>query len=66
MSTVHDIEEAVSHLTPEDFAAFRMWFAEFDAALWDRQLEGDVARGRLDQLAEEALQDLREGHCTDL
>lgn len=66
MSTVQEIQEAVSQLPQEGLAAFRTWFAEFDAALWDRQLEADVAAGRLDQLAEEALQDLREGRCTDL
>lgn len=66
MSTVQEIQEAVSQLPTEDLAAFRQWFAEFDAALWDRQLEADVAAGRLDQLAEEALRDLREGRCTDL
>ena len=56
----------MDHLPPEDLAAFRVWFAEFDATLWDRQLEADVAAGRLDQLAEEALQDLQEGRCSDL
>jgi hypothetical protein len=66
MSTVQEIQEAVSQLPHEDLAAFRTWFAEFDAAVWDRQFEGDVAAGRLDQFAEEALQDLREGRCTDL
>jgi hypothetical protein len=66
MSTVQEIKEAVIQLSPEDLAAFRAWFAEFDASLWDRQLEEDVAAGRLDRLAEEALQDLREGRCTDL
>jgi hypothetical protein len=66
MSTVQDIQDAVSHLSQEDLTAFREWFAEFDASLWDRQLEIDVAEGRLDQLAEEALKDLREGRCTDL
>lgn len=66
MSTVREIQEAVTQLPPEDLTAFRVWFAEFDAALWDRQFEADVAAGRLDQLAEEALQDLREGRCTDL
>jgi hypothetical protein len=66
MSTVQEIQEAVSHLPPEELTAFRAWFAEFDAKLWDRQLEVDVAAGRLDQLAEEALKDLREGRCTDL
>jgi len=66
MSTVEEIKEAVCQLPPEDLAAFRAWFAEFDAELWDRQFEEDVAAGRMDQLAEEALRDLREGRCTDL
>lgn len=64
--TQQSIQNAVRQLSPEDLAAFRVWFDEFDAALWDRQLEADVAAGRLDQLAEEALQDLRERRCTDL
>lgn len=63
---VDEIKEAVRQLSPEDLAAFRAWFVEFDASAWDRQLEEDVAAGRLDQLAEEALQDLHEGRCTDL
>jgi hypothetical protein len=66
MSTVQEIENAVRQLTAEDLAVFRAWFAEFDAAEWDRQLEADVAAGKLDQLAEEAIQDFREGRCTEL
>jgi hypothetical protein len=59
MSTVQEIESAISQLSAEDLAALRAWFAEFDAQLWDRQLEEDVAAGRLDALAEEALGALR-------
>jgi hypothetical protein len=66
MSTVEEIERAVRELPPEELALFRAWFAEFDASVWDRQIEADVAAGRLDKLAEEALRDLREGRCTDL
>ena len=66
MNTLQEIERAVSQLSPEELAAFRAWFAEFDAAIWDRQLETDVAAGRLDALADKALQDLKEGRCTDL
>ena len=66
MGTVENIKEAVRKLSLEELAAFRAWFAEFDAASWDREFEEDVAAGRLDQLAEEALRDLREGRCTDL
>jgi hypothetical protein len=66
VSTIQEIEQAVGQLSPADLEAFRAWFAEFDAEVWDRQFAEDVAAGRLDQLAEEALQDVREGRCTDL
>ena len=66
MSTMEEIKESLLQLSPKELAAFRSWFAEFDAGLWDRQLEQDAAAGRLDQLAEEALEDLRGGRCTDL
>ncbi len=66
MSTLQDIERAVSQLSLEELATFRAWFAEFDAEIWDQQFEKDVAAGRLDGLAEKALQNLREGRCSDL
>jgi hypothetical protein len=66
MSSLQEIESAVSKLSTDELAAFRLWFANFDAEAWDRQLEEDVAVGRLDKLAERALQHLREGRCTDL
>jgi hypothetical protein len=51
-------------LTPTELDALRTWFAEFDAAAWDRQMEDDVAAGRLDAFAYEA-EDVRAGRCTD-
>jgi hypothetical protein len=66
MSTIPEIERAVQQLGPEELAKFREWFAEFDAARWDEQIERDVAAGRLDALAEEALTDLRSGRAKDL
>ena len=66
MSTVHEIEAAVSKLSREELRTFRDWFSEFDAAAWDKQFEADAAAGRLDALADEALRDLREGRCTKL
>jgi hypothetical protein len=65
MSTIEEIEAAVQQLSPQDRAAFRAWFAEFDAAEWDRQLVADVAASRLDWLAAEALADRQAGRCTD-
>ena len=65
MSTLEEIEDAVRRLSSKELAAFRAWFEELEAAAWDRQIEEDIAAGRLDALAEEALNDLREGRCTD-
>ena len=66
MSTVEEIEAAIKKLPADELATLRAWFAEHDADAWDRQFDRDVAEGRLDALAEEALQDAREGRCTDL
>ncbi len=65
MSTVEELEAAVQRLSPEERAAFRAWFAEFDAQEWDAQLEADVAAGRLDWLVAEALSDRAAGRLTD-
>ncbi len=65
VSTLEEIEDAVRRLSSKELAAFRAWFAQLDAAAWDRQIEEDIAAGRLDALADEALHDLREGRCTD-
>ncbi|HEX8319097.1 hypothetical protein [Longimicrobium sp.] len=61
MKTLHEIERAVQELKPKQLAQFRAWFAEFDAGAWDRQLEVDVAAGRLDALTDEALASFRAG-----
>jgi hypothetical protein len=66
MSTLEEIKQAVRELSAEDLAAFQAWAAELDAEVWDRQFAEDVTAGRLNQFAAEALQDLREGRCTDL
>ena len=47
MSTVIQIEEAISKLSQPDRAEVRDWFRTFDADAWDRQIEDDAANGRL-------------------
>lgn len=66
MTRVEEIERAVQDLTPEDLREFRTWFQEFDARVWDEEIERDVDAGRLDALAAEALEDLREGRTRPL
>ena len=66
MNKVEAIEKDVEALSPGQLAAFRRWFHEFDAVVWDRQLEEDVRAGKLDALADEALQAYKSGKCTEL
>jgi hypothetical protein len=61
-----EIESAVKQLSRKDLHAFRDWFLGFDAEAWDRQFEEDATAGSLDELADEALRDLREGRCKEL
>ena len=51
MSRVEQIEGQVKDLHPEELAAFREWFAGFDAEAWDRQFETDAVAGKLDGMA---------------
>ncbi|RUT09906.1 hypothetical protein DSM106972_004010 [Dulcicalothrix desertica PCC 7102] len=58
MKTLEEIKLAISQLSEEELTSFRLWFASFDAAIWDKQFEADVAAGKLDRLAKKALQHL--------
>ncbi len=66
MGTVHEIETAISKLSRQELVALRDWFFQFDSVAWDKQFEEDVARGRLDELADEALADVREGRSREM
>ena len=66
MSKVEAVEREVQSLSSAELAAFRQWFHEFDAASWDRQIEEDVRAGKLDRLADAALQALKAGKYTEL
>jgi hypothetical protein len=66
MSQVERIEEEVQNLSPDELKAFRDWFARFDAAEWDKQIEADAGNGKLRSLAERALLDHEAGRSTVL
>lgn len=66
MGNVRSIEKAIEALPPAELAEFRRWFAEFDAAAWDQQIEQDAGSGKLDQLASEALADFQTGRAREL
>jgi len=66
MSRIEQIEGHIRELSPDELSAFRSWFLEFDAVCWDHQIEADAKSGKLDALAERALEDHKTGRATVL
>jgi hypothetical protein len=66
MTTVEILEQKIAELQPAELAEFRRWFAEFDAAAWDAQIEMDAAAGKLDALAAEALAEYNAGKAIEI
>jgi hypothetical protein len=66
VSRVESIESQIEELTPDELSVFREWFADFDAQIWDHELQADVEAGKLDNLGERALSDHASGRSTKL
>lgn len=64
MSTIEQIEKAVLSLSEADLKEFRAWFSALEDANWDAKIKADADHGRLDQLADEAVQDHDAGRTT--
>lgn len=64
--TLQEIADSIAHLPPEELSKFRDWFLEFDSKVWDDKIEGDVRSGRLDKLAESAIDEHRSGNSKPL
>jgi len=62
--SVPELEEAIAKLPTEELSRFAAWFEEFMAGEWDRQIERDVAAGKLDHLMRKADEDIDAGRCT--
>lgn len=63
MSKLEQIETDILALSAKDFEALKQWFADLDYQHWDQQIEEDIANGRLDAFAQEALVEFQAGHC---
>jgi hypothetical protein len=66
MSELEKLAERIGKLSPEELREFRAWFAEFDARLWDAQIETDAKAGKLDGLIAEALAEHKAGKTREL
>ena len=66
MSTVAEIESAIKNLKPHEIREVGQLLDELREELWDQQIDADAKAGRLDKLAEKALEDYRAGRTKPL
>jgi hypothetical protein len=63
---VQEIETAIAQLPRAQVAELAAWFEQFQAQLWDNQVEQDARDGRLDSLLDETKRDFDAGRCESL
>lgn len=63
---VEEIKEAIAQLAPEELTGLSAWLADYQAQVWDEQIERDVEAGRLDALLEEVDAAYEAGEATPL
>jgi cell division inhibitor SulA len=64
MSTVKEIESAITQLEPGEVHAVADWLQEYREELWDKQMAADARAGKLDPLIQKAKADTRAGKVT--
>jgi len=63
---IEELEDVIMHLPQGQLKKFRAWFAEFDAKVWDEQIEKDALSGKLNALASAAIASHADGKSTRL
>jgi hypothetical protein len=66
MSTMEQIESAILGLPAADFRRLTEWLMDLDQRRWDEELDEDIAAGRLDALASEAMADYEAGRTKEI
>lgn len=66
MRKIEEIEEDIEKLSSNELKAFRRWFIDFDTQQWDKQIQEDVDKGKLDNMADEAIEQFRAGKAKEL
>lgn len=64
--TVAEIKKVIEQLEQTQRAELREWLWELDADEWDRQMKRDAEAGKLDALADNALEEYRAGRTLPL
>jgi len=66
MTTIEAIETEITKLSAPELTKLRQWFMNFDSDAWDVQIEKDAVSGKLDALANEALEEYTAGKVTEI
>jgi len=66
MRTIEEIEGDIEKLSRNELNAFRRWFIDFDTQQWDDQIQADADLGKLDDLANEAINEFRTGKAKEI
>jgi hypothetical protein len=66
MLTLEQIESAILKLPSEEFKKLMQWLSDLDYQRWDEQLERDIADGKLEAFATEAIAEFESGHCREI
>ena len=66
MSTVTEIKAAISQLTLEERAEVARCLHEWEDDAWDKQIQQDLAAGKLDSLLAKVDEDIDHGRLRDL
>ena len=64
MSTVEEIESAITQLEPRDIHAVADWLLEYRETLWDKKIAADAHAGKLNSLIKKAKAGYRAGKAT--
>ena len=59
--SITEIEAAIAQLPAKDFAELMAWLQQHHNKMWDKQIENDLAAGRLDKAMSEADDEYRQG-----
>ena len=66
MANLLEIEAAIKQLPEQDVRHLAAWLQDYLDKAWDRQIEEDLAAGKLDRLIAQAETDIEEHRMRDL
>jgi uncharacterized protein (DUF433 family) len=64
--TEQQVLENYPTLNTRSIQSVRQWIFDVDYQRWDEQIERDIAEGKLDALAEEAISEFKAGQCREI